>query len=130
MIYINCFDMGSCVDCAVHTPRVGEAGRVDALPVAHGRHVLEAVVVAAPALALAGDGGDDRGDVVAVLVGGAGGVVGVASLCARLEALPRMVVVRRPRRGGEECCHAQEDGDRLARRFVASHGSRHRALDL
>nr|ACR36776.1 unknown [Zea mays] len=106
---------------------VAEAVGGDALVVAEGRQVLEALAEA-PVLALAaGDGSDDD-------VGGALGVAGddvvkgvlVAAVPrARLEALPvvHVLVVHRHRHRcrREERGDSQDDAERPALRFVARH---------
>jgi hypothetical protein len=110
-----------------HTGWVAEAVGGDALVVAEGRQVLEALAEA-PVLALAaGDGSDDD-------VGGALGVAGddvvkgvlVAAVPrARLEALPvvHVLVVHRHRHRcrREERGDSQDDAERPALRFVARH---------
>ena len=90
-----------------------------------GRQVLEALAEA-PVLALAA--GDVRGPGVVAVVGGddvvvnggGGGVLVVAVPRARLEALPvvHVLVVHRPRRGGEERRDNNQDN---AERFEARH---------
>jgi hypothetical protein len=109
-----------------HTGWVAEAVGGDALVVAEGRQVLEALAEA-PVLALAaGDGSDDVGGALGV----AGddvvkGVLVAAVPRARLEALPVVHVLvvhrHRHRRRREERGDSQDDAERPALRFVARH---------
>nr|ACN36266.1 unknown [Zea mays]ACR36702.1 unknown [Zea mays] len=101
-----------------------EALADDALVVADGRQVLEALAEA-PVVALAArdDGRDVRipGTVAVVK-----GVLVAALPRARVEALPvvHVLVVHRHRRRGEERGNSQDDAERrAARRFVSRHRS-------